>query len=159
MVAMLTFSPLQIVNWPFVLRKKTSAAALTLLGLMPGTVVFSQTPNTASPTTAPRVWVTPPPGDALRGKALYEQTCTACHSVDVHKVGPAHKGVFGRRAGGAEGYKYSDVMANSRLRWTAQSLNAWLAYPEDLIAGQRMNVEVEKEQDRADLIAYLMTLK
>lgn len=132
---------------------------LVLLGTLPGTVAFSQPAGPGAQAPGPRVWVTPPPGDAARGKVLYEQTCTVCHSVDAHKIGPAHKGVFGRRAGGAEGYKYSDALASSRFRWTAQSLNAWLAYPEDLIAGQRMNVEVEKEQDRADLIAYLMTLK
>ncbi|MFM9881359.1 MAG: c-type cytochrome [Burkholderiaceae bacterium] len=136
-------------------------AALTLAGSGAG-IAYAQTQvQTAAPTppSGPRVWITPPPGNALRGLALYEKTCTACHSVDEHKIGPAHRGVVGRRVGSAPGYKYSDGMANSRLRWTPQSLNAWLTYPEDLVTGQRMNTEVENEQDRADLIAYLMTLK
>lgn len=107
----------------------------------------------------PRVWVSPPAGDPARGQLLYVKTCSACHALDKHGIGPAHQGVVGRRIGSAAGYKYSDGMANSRLRWTAQTLNAWLAYPEDLVAGQRMNVEVESAQDRADLIAYLATLK
>lgn len=132
---------------------------LVALGSLLALPAFSQIPSANAQTGGGRIWVTPPPGDATRGKALYDQTCTACHSVDAHKIGPAHKGVFGRRAGSAAGYAYSEVLANSRFRWTAQSLNAWLAYPDDLIAGQRMNVEVENEQDRADLIAYLMTLK
>lgn len=107
----------------------------------------------------PRVWVSPPAGSPARGQLLYAKTCAECHAPEKHGIGPAHQGVFGRRIGSAAGYKYSDGMANSRLRWTAQTLNAWLAFPEDLIAGQRMNVEVESAQDRADLIAYLATLK
>lgn len=106
-----------------------------------------------------RVWVTPPPGDAQRGKALYESRCVACHSIDEHRTGPAHRGVFGRRVGNAPGYKYSVELAASRMRWTAQTLNAWLADPEDFIPGQRMGFQVDDAQDRADLIAWLATLR
>ncbi|MCA0213683.1 MAG: c-type cytochrome [Proteobacteria bacterium] len=74
-----------------------------------------------------RVWVTPAAGDADRGRALYAAQCTSCHAVDAHKTGPAHRGVMGRRVGSAPGYRYSDELAASRLRWTAQTLNAWLA--------------------------------
>ncbi len=106
-----------------------------------------------------RQWVTPPPGDAARGKALYESRCVACHSVDSHRTGPAHRGVMGRRVGGAAGYTYSAELAASRLRWTPQTLNAWLADPEELVPGQRMGFQVDGLQDRADLIAFLATLK
>lgn len=106
-----------------------------------------------------RAWVTPPPGDAQRGKVLYESRCVACHSVEVHRTGPAHRGVVGRRVGSASGYSYSAELAASRLRWTPQTLNAWLADPEELIPGQRMGFQVDDAQDRADLIAWLATLK
>ncbi|NML84362.1 MAG: c-type cytochrome [Polaromonas sp.] len=98
-------------------------------------------------------------GDALRGMALYQERCTACHAVDSNKTGPAHRGVMGRRVGSMPGYKYSIELAQSRLRWTPQTLNAWLEDPEELIAGQRMGFQVESEQERADLIAYLAQLK
>lgn len=110
-------------------------------------------------TTAPRVWLTPPPGDVQRGLALYQARCTACHAVDSNKIGPAHRGVMGRRVGGLKGYKYSDELAQSRLRWTPQTLNVWLEDPEELVAGQRMGFQVDDAQARADLIAYLATLK
>ncbi len=112
-----------------------------------------------APAAPARVWVTPPPGDAVRGQALYAAQCTACHAVDAHKTGPAHRGVFGRRVGSAPGYRYSDEVAASRLRWTAQTLNAWLADPDDLVPGQRMGVQVIDAGERADLIAWLATLK
>lgn len=106
-----------------------------------------------------REWVNPPPGEAAKGAALYQQHCTACHAIDSNKIGPAHRGVMGRRVGSLAGYKYSAELAASRLRWTPQTLNKWLADPEDLVSGQRMGFLIESEQERADLIAYLATLK
>ena len=108
---------------------------------------------------AAREWLTPPPGDAASGMALYQQRCTACHAIDSNKIGPAHRGVMGRRVGSLPGYKYSDELARSRLRWTPQTLNAWLEDPEQLVPGQRMGFQVENAKERADLIAYLATLK
>jgi cytochrome c len=108
---------------------------------------------------APRQWVTPPPGDVSRGQALYQSRCTACHAVDSNKIGPAHRGVMGRRVGSLDGYEYSAELALSRLRWTPQTLNQWLFDPESLVAGQRMGFYVDDRQERADLIAYLATLK
>ena len=112
-------------------------------------------------TSAPaaRVWTSPPPGDVSRGAALYQSNCIACHAVDSNKVGPAHRGVMGRRVGSLKGYRYSDEVARSRLRWTPQTLNLWLEDPEELVAGQRMGFQVDSAQERADLIAYLATLK
>lgn len=106
-----------------------------------------------------REWISPPPGDVQRGAALYQARCTACHAVDRNSIGPAHRGVMGRRVGGLPGYQYSDELARSRLRWTPQTLNRWLEDPEELVAGQRMGFQVEDAQERADLIAYLATLR
>lgn len=117
-------------------------------------------PSVDSSAAAPsREWHMPPPGDGQRGQALYQARCTACHAVDSNKIGPAHRGVVGRRIGSLPGYKYSEALARSRLRWTPQTLNAWLEDPEELVAGQRMGFQVENPQERADLIAYLVTLK
>ena len=110
-------------------------------------------------TAVARDWVNPLPGDAQKGAALYQLNCTACHAIDSNKIGPAHRGVVGRRVGSLPGYKYSNELASSRLRWTPQTLNKWLGDPEELIGGQRMGFLIESEQERADLIAYLITLK
>ena len=129
------------------------AATLLAVALMSGvSPVFAQTASA-------REWANPPPGDAQKGAALYQQHCTACHSVDSNKIGPAHRGVMGRRVGSLPGYKYSDELAASRLRWTPQTLNTWLTDPEDLVKGQRMGFQIDSEQERADLIAYLATLR
>ncbi len=135
-------------------------ALIVLLALAPS-VAQTQPPQaaTAAASALPREWHTPPAGDVGRGLALYQARCTACHAVDSNNIGPAHRGVVGRRIGSLPGYKYSDELARSRLRWTPQTLNAWLEDPEELVAGQRMGFQVDHPQDRADLIAYLLTLK
>ena len=93
--------------------------------------------------------------DAARGQTLYESRCVACHSVDENRVGPAHKGVFGRRAGRVVGYSYSEALLASKLIWTEKTLDNWLSNPERTIAGQKMGYSVSEALDRADLIAYL----
>lgn len=93
--------------------------------------------------------------DAERGALLYESRCGACHSLDAHRVGPLHRGVFGRRAGSAAGYDYSPALRAATLVWDAASLDAWLKNPEALIPGQRMNYAVAEPGDREDLVAYL----
>lgn len=94
-------------------------------------------------------------GDAVRGQQLYESRCIACHSVDQSRIGPAHQGVFGRRAGQVADYDYSPALKTSTLVWLEKTLDAWLANPERTIPGQKMGYQVTDANDRADLIAYL----
>lgn len=117
-----------------------------------------QSPAPAAPPPV-REWRTPPPGDVARGAVLYQQQCVACHAIDAHRTGPAHRGVMGRRVGSQPGYRYSAEVAQSRFRWTPQTLNLWLEDPEALVPGQRMGYQVEDLQERADLIAFLASLK
>ena len=132
---------------------------LLLLGSGLGQAEAQTAPVAVVKAAPAREWVTPPPGDLQRGAALYQAQCTACHAVDSNKIGPAHRGVLGRRIGSLAGYRYSDELGRSRLRWTPQTLNAWLEDPEELVAGQRMGLQVDSARDRADLIAYLATLR
>jgi cytochrome c len=93
--------------------------------------------------------------DPARGAGLYESKCGGCHALDENRYGPAHRGVFGRKAGSAPGYGYSEALSTSSIVWRADTLERWLADPEKLIPGQKMNVSVASAQDRLDLIAYL----
>lgn len=96
--------------------------------------------------------------DARRGEMLYEQRCGACHGLDADRVGPHHRGVFGRWAGSVEGFDYSAALRASRVVWNLDTLDAWLANPEALIPGQRMGYSVPNAIDRADIIAYLQRI-
>ena len=93
--------------------------------------------------------------DAARGKQLYDSRCVACHSIDENRAGPAHRGVFGRKAGLAKGYDYSAAVKKSRIVWNEKTLERWLADPEKLIPGEKMGFSVPEARDRADLVEYL----
>lgn len=95
---------------------------------------------------------------AERGLAIYTAKCSACHSVDANRVGPAHAGVLGRRAGQAKDYEYSEALAKSKVVWSRANLERWLTDPEKLIPGQRMGLRLSLPQERADVVAYLATL-
>ena len=94
-------------------------------------------------------------GDAVRGHELYQSRCTACHSLDQSRSGPAHRGVFDRRAGSVPGFDYSPALEHSGVRWTATNLNRWLTDPEAFIPGQKMGYQVPDPVDRRDIIAFL----
>ena len=93
--------------------------------------------------------------DAARGQELYESRCGGCHSLDANRVGPAHRGVYGRKAGSAPNFSYSTAVRSAAVVWQDKTLDAWLTNPQALIPGQRMNFRVALPADRADIIAYL----
>ncbi|MBT8108642.1 MAG: c-type cytochrome [Gammaproteobacteria bacterium] len=86
--------------------------------------------------------------------------CKACHSVEKggpNMIGPALFGFFGTKVGTRRGFEYSAVMRNADFAWTPQALNAWLAQPGRFLPGNRMTFAgVSRQQDRNDLIAYLL---
>ncbi|MFM2449021.1 MAG: hypothetical protein RIS44_1471 [Pseudomonadota bacterium] len=98
-------------------------------------------------------------GDAVRGQQLYDMRCGGCHSVEADRVGPRHAGLLGRRAGAVPGFAYSPALASSKLVWNASTLDRWLSNPEALVPGQRMGYSLSDAAQRADVIAYLSTLK
>jgi len=95
--------------------------------------------------------------DVERGRALYESRCGGCHSLDQDRIGPRHRDLIGRKAGSVAGFEYSQALRASRIVWNAETLEAWLADPERLVPGQRMNYRVPEAADRAALIDYLKT--
>ena len=98
-------------------------------------------------------------GDAASGQKQYEARCTGCHSVEEDRIGPAHRGVFGRKAGGRAGFGYSNALKNSAVVWDEKTLDAWLTDPEKLIPGQAMYFQVSDAPARGDIVAFLRTLR
>ena len=99
------------------------------------------------------------PGDATRGQALFERRCTGCHAIDENREGPRLRGVYGRKAGTVPTFNYSTALRNSGVAWTEENLNRWLTDSDAMIAGSEMGFAVGREQERADLIAYLKSLR
>jgi cytochrome c len=111
-------------------------------------------------------WVTPAVaeaiGDAERGAELFNRQCKACHQIGpeaIHRVGPRLNGVFGRKAGALEDFKYSrpmKKMGEEGLTWTLDTMDAYVKNPKSLVPGTRMNYRgLADDQARGALIAYL----
>ena len=100
-------------------------------------------------------FVTSAAPDAKRGEALFAQRCSACHALDRNKTAPMLGGVFGRKAGTAQGYNYSPALRDADLRWSAENLDHWLTDPRKFVPGVRMPVRVLDPTTRRDIIAYL----
>jgi cytochrome c len=95
--------------------------------------------------------------DAGRGEKLFVE-CASCHTVGASSegVGPGLKGMFGRKAGAIEDYRYSAGMRRSAITWNARTLDAYLADPQKSVPGNRMPYSgMTNAAGRADLIAYL----
>jgi cytochrome c len=109
-------------------------------------------------------WVTPTLAsaqDSKSGATAFNRTCQACHTPppgQPNLLGPSLKGVFGRKAG-TEAFDYSDPLKKSGIVWTDATLDKFLAAPTQVVAGTRMVIPVTDPKQRADIIAYLRTLK
>jgi hypothetical protein len=98
-------------------------------------------------------------GNASRGAQLFGEGCALCHASEgTGGQGPDLRGVFGRRAGSAS-FGYSAAMKKTGWIWNAARLDRYLRDPEETVPGTAMAYSVPDENDRADLIAYLKTLK
>ena len=97
-------------------------------------------------------------GDAARGERLFQE-CRACHSVERgpnSMLGPSLAGVFGRKAGTLEEFRYSPAMKRSGITWSPEALETYIADPQKAVPGNRMPYAgLPEERDRADLIMYM----
>lgn len=95
--------------------------------------------------------------------ATIANKCKACHDLSnaaANKVGPALWGVVGRKVASHPGFAYSDAMKAHGGDWTPDRLNTYLENPKGVVPGTKMAFAgVKDPKERADLVAYLETLK
>ncbi|MCF4098978.1 c-type cytochrome [Maritalea mediterranea] len=101
-------------------------------------------------------------GDADEGEGVFKK-CKSCHMVGEgakSRVGPPLNNIFGQTAGTQEGYKYSNALVEAGeegLVWTPETIDQYLEKPRAFVKGTKMSFAgLRKEEDRADLIAYLL---
>lgn len=102
--------------------------------------------------------------DMAAGGKIFSTKCTTCHSGDkggANKVGPALWGVANRKVASVAGFNYSSGMkSHGDKNWNNEELNQFLYKPAKYVPGTMMSFAgIQKDQDRANLIAYLNSLK
>ncbi|WP_417819078.1 c-type cytochrome [Tritonibacter scottomollicae] len=97
-------------------------------------------------------------GAALTGKELYIRRCGACHSVDQNRVGPRHRGVYGRKAGTVPDFRYSSALKKLNLTWNEKNLDRWLANPTAVAPGTAMGFQLRDPSERKRIIGYLKSV-
>jgi cytochrome c len=100
--------------------------------------------------------------DPAAGKSVFTSLCSICHSPQSGKnmVGPSLFGVVGRKTGTVPGFHYSPANQNANLTWDETTLDKYLQSPRTVVPGTTMTYGgLKDDTKRADLIAYLATLK
>jgi cytochrome c2 len=102
-------------------------------------------------------------GDATKGAEVFKK-CKVCHEVGdtaKNKVGPMLNNVVGRKVGTGADFQYSPALKEAGDKgqvWDEASLDKYVTDPRAFLAGNKMAFAgLKKEEDRADVIAYLKT--
>ena len=106
-----------------------------------------------------------PTASADKGAAIFKK-CEACHSGEKggpNKVGPDLWDIVDRPVAEHEGFSYSagmkDFSKGGSEKWTYDNLYHFLISPKAFVKGTAMGFAgLKKDEDRADLLAYLRTL-
>jgi len=97
------------------------------------------------------------------GKAVFDAMCGVCHSVQNAggpTQGPNLLGVVGRKAASdPEFTMYSPALQSSKITWSKKALDKFLLNPIAKVPGTVMPMQIADDKARADVVAYLATLK
>jgi cytochrome c len=117
----------------------------------------------AAAVLAPALSNADPMPDVENGKKHFNTMCNVCHSVQetgTSGEGPNLWGLVGRQAGSrADFAKYSPALKASGLTWSTQNLDQFLVSPMAMVPGTFMPMQIRDDKTRADVIAYLATLR
>ena len=115
----------------------------------------------AAPAAAPAAAAQPDPELVSAGKKVFRK-CKACHTVGDdrrNRIGPTLSGVFGRRMGDVEGFRYSKVFrqaAEEGRVWDDAEMAGFLANPRRYLKGTKMVFAgLRKDADIEAVIAYI----
>jgi cytochrome c len=97
--------------------------------------------------------------ETLKAGKRQFRSCQACHGLekgDSRQTGPTLNGLFGRKAGTVADFAFSDAMKASTIVWSDETLDQFLASPQQTIPGNKMALGAVKDpEQRAQLVAYL----
>jgi cytochrome c len=145
---------------------KVSNALVSTHPLEKPAIAVSEAPptETAAAPAAELAPISPKLKDAnvQHGEQLFKQQCSTCHTIDKggpNKVGPNQWNLIGRKKATEEGFSYSSALQKLGGEWSYEDINHMIFKPQSFARGTKMAFAgLPKEQDRADVIAYLRTM-
>ena len=99
--------------------------------------------------------------DPALGEKVFAK-CKSCHKIDGNNAtGPHLNGVVDRPKASVEGFGYSEaILAHKDQVWSPQNINDFITSPKGYMPGTKMGFAgLANAEDRANVIAYLATLK
>ena len=87
--------------------------------------------------------------------------CISCHTLDeggANGTGPNLWNVVGRPVASIAGFNYTNALKEAGGTWTYERLDAYLRNSQEYIPGTGMLQNIRKDNQRADLLAYLGSL-
>lgn len=117
----------------------------------------------AAAVVAPAVCAAGSKPDVENGKTTFTAMCGVCHSV-VKTGGPTQGpnllGVVGRKAASEPEFaQYTPALKASGITWSTKTLDKFLINPAAKVPGTAMPMLIPDDKTRADVVAYLATLK
>jgi len=101
--------------------------------------------------------------DPAKGQQI-AKVCLQCHTFDkggANKIGPNLWDIMAENIARVPNYQFSQALsAHKGDKWDPDKLNVWLSKPQQFAKGTKMTFPgLPKPQDRADVTAYLESLK
>jgi cytochrome c len=131
----------------------------------PAIAVVDEAPTAvaaAAPAELPPIGPKLAGANAEAGKAIFMKQCFTCHTADkggANKVGPNLWEVVGRKVASHAGFSYSSALQAKGGEWSYEDINHMILKPAAYVKGTKMAFAgLPKEQERADVIAYLRTM-
>jgi cytochrome c len=97
--------------------------------------------------------------DREAGQLTFNNACRMCHTIKEgdNRLGPNLHNIIGRKAGSLPNYGYSSAMKGADFVWDKDSLDRFIAKPDEIVPGNNMRPYggLTSAEDRAKVIAFL----
>jgi len=96
---------------------------------------------------------------AADNQLVFNNVCRTCHTVKEgdNRLGPNLHKIIGRKAGSVADYGYSSAMKDADLTWDRDTLDRFIANPDQVVPGNKMKPYggLTSAEERAKIIAFL----